>query len=80
MNHILEAMRMMEAFIDAGAHEFDVIRTTIDKQGVPGGYLAAQSPAQLREKLPSLLEDSSRDQTNLIIHPHICQPAGLLQP
>ena len=79
MDHILEAMRMLEAFIGAGAHEFDVSRTTIDKRGIPGGYLAAQSPAQLREKLPSLLEASLREQTNLIIHPHICQPAGLLQ-
>jgi hypothetical protein len=56
-----------------------VSRTTIDKRGIPGGYLAAQSAAQLRERLPSLLEASLREQTNLIIRPHIRQPAGLLQ-
>jgi hypothetical protein len=36
---------MLEAFIGASAHEFDVSRTTIDKLGIPGGYLEAQSPA-----------------------------------
>jgi hypothetical protein len=79
MDHILEAMRMLEAFVGVGAHEFDVSRTTIDKRGIPGGYLAAQSAVQLRERLPSLLEASLREQANLIIQPHICQPAGLLQ-
>ena len=79
MDDILEAMRMLEAFTGVGAHQFDVSRTTINKRGIPGGYLAAQSSAQLREKLPCLLEDSLREQTNLIIFPHICQPASLLQ-
>jgi hypothetical protein len=29
MDHISEAVRMLEAFIGAGAHEFDVTRTVL---------------------------------------------------
>src|SRR5215472_15653638 len=79
MDRILEAARMLEALIGADAHEFDVSQTSIDKRGIPGGYLAAQSPAQLRERLPYLVEASLREQTNLIIRPRIRYPAGLLQ-
>jgi hypothetical protein len=69
---------MIESFCEAGAHAFDLLRTTITKAAV-GKRWRSLPAAQLIEWLPRLVEASIRDQTNAIIQPHIAYPAGLLQ-
>lgn len=79
MDRILEASRMVEAFLGAGAHSFDLTRTTIGKRGVPGGFERAVSPSRLRERLPGVVEASLHNQVNVIVRPHIRYPSGFLQ-
>jgi len=79
MDCIWEATRMLDAFVAAGADRFDVTRTTIHRNGVKGAYRPAQTEQQMRESLPYLVAESARNQTNLIIRPHVVYPAVLIQ-
>jgi len=79
MDCISEATRMLDAFVAAGANRFDVIRTTIHRNGVKGAYRPSQTEQQMRESLPYLVAESGRNQTNLIIRPHVVYPAVLIQ-
>jgi len=63
-----EARVMLDAFASVGATQFDVTWTTCG--GAKDGFRRGVRLADLTRALPSMLDDATRKQRNLIVRPH----------
>ena len=72
-----EAMRMLEGFVSVGAARFDVVQTTMNKEG--RGRWQGQSPSEARRLIERLLDDCALQRLNLIIFPRVDPPSFLIQ-
>jgi hypothetical protein len=66
--HIVEAIRMLEAFASVGAETFDITHTNI--KGEKRGFRPGQTLAQAKGSMPYLLPSAARRQNNVIVRPH----------